>query len=49
MGIREGIRHHDQATIRLASLCGNDGFELGVVANIAIYRSGWSLIRDGAD
>src|SRR6516164_6801085 len=33
MGIREGIRHHDQATIRPASLCGNDAFELGRVAN----------------
>ena len=30
---REGIRHHDKATIRLASLCGNDGFELGRVVN----------------
>src|SRR5262245_30865695 len=33
MGIRERIRHHDQATIWLASLCGNNGFELGHVAN----------------
>src|SRR5499427_3172843 len=33
MGIREGIRHHDQATIRLAGLRANDGFELGPVVN----------------
>src|SRR5262249_59040992 len=28
----EGIRHHDQAAIRRACLCGNDGVELGPVA-----------------
>src|SRR5262249_4546600 len=33
MGIREGIRHHDQAAIRRASLVGNNGLELGPVVN----------------
>src|SRR5262249_45882604 len=33
MGIREAVRHHDKATIRLACLRGNDGFQLGPVAN----------------
>ena len=33
MDVREAIRYHDQATIRLACLCGNDRFELGHVAN----------------
>src|SRR5262245_60057481 len=28
MGIRKAVRHHDEATIRLACLCGNDGFQL---------------------
>src|SRR6516164_830931 len=30
---REGIRHHDQAAIRLVRLCCNDGFELGCAVN----------------
>src|SRR5215470_11508026 len=30
---RERIRHHDQAAVRLARLCGNHGFELGCVVN----------------
>jgi hypothetical protein len=29
----EGIRHHNQAAIRLVCLCGNDGVELGCVVN----------------
>ena len=29
----KAIRHGDKATIRLACLCGNDGFQLGPVAN----------------
>src|SRR5216684_388650 len=33
MDIQETIRHHDQATIQPASLCGNDGFEVGLVVN----------------
>ena len=33
MGAREGIWHHDQAPIRRARVCGNDGFELGRVVN----------------
>ena len=33
MGIGEAVRHHDKATVRLACLCGNDGFQLGHVAN----------------
>ena len=33
MGDYEGIRHHDQAAIRRACLCGNDGVELGPIAN----------------
>jgi hypothetical protein len=33
MGEHEGIRHHDQAAIRRACLCGNDGFEFGRVSN----------------
>src|SRR6266566_6461457 len=33
MDVHEGIRRHDKATIRLTGLCGNDGFELGPVAN----------------
>ncbi len=30
---REGLGHHDQATVRLVCLCGNDGLELGTVAH----------------
>src|SRR5262249_50790381 len=30
---REDIRYHDKSTIRLACLCGNDGFELGPIMN----------------
>jgi len=33
MDIQETIRHHDQATIRLACMCGNDGFEFRHVMN----------------
>src|SRR5262245_59052233 len=33
MGIREAVRHHDKATIWLTCLCGNDGFQLGSIAN----------------
>src|SRR5215471_8169531 len=33
MAAHEAIRHHDQASIRLARLCGNDGFELGRVVD----------------
>jgi hypothetical protein len=33
MDVHEAIRHHDQATIRLPSLFGYDGFELRAVAN----------------
>src|SRR5580658_5123021 len=33
MDVHEAIRHHDQATIGLVCLYGNDGFELGGVAN----------------
>src|SRR6516165_5731922 len=33
MGIREAIRHHDKAAIRLAGLSGNDGFKLISIAN----------------
>src|SRR5262249_55510673 len=33
MEVREGIRHHDQSAIRLASLSGNHGFEFGPIAN----------------
>src|SRR5262245_15624585 len=29
----ERIRHHDQAAVRLASLCSNHGFELGCLVN----------------
>jgi hypothetical protein len=28
-----GIRHHEKAAVRLARLCGTDGFELGHVAH----------------
>src|SRR5215831_8624749 len=38
MCIREAIRHHDKATIRLACLCGNGRFELGQVANRGCNR-----------
>src|SRR6516165_4261252 len=31
MGIGEAVRHHDKAAIRLACLCGNDGFEFAAV------------------
>src|SRR5262245_27916948 len=33
MADREGIRYHDQTTIRLACLCSNNEFELGPVVN----------------
>src|ERR1043166_3699512 len=33
MDVRERIRHHDQATIRLTGQRSNDGFEFGCVAN----------------
>src|SRR4029077_20491317 len=33
MGNREAIRHDDKATIRFACQCGNDGLDLGPVAN----------------
>ena len=33
MGVQEGIRHRNQATVRRARLCGNNGFELGHVTN----------------
>src|SRR5262245_17080494 len=33
MGIREAVRHHDKATIWHTCLCGNDGFQLGSIAN----------------
>jgi hypothetical protein len=33
MDVHEGIRHHQKAAIRLAGMCGNDGFEPGRVAN----------------
>src|SRR5262245_17477061 len=33
MAGREVIRHHDQTTIRLSGLCGNDRFEHGRIAN----------------
>src|SRR5207237_372163 len=33
MADQEGIRNYDQATIRLAGLCGDDRFELGTVVN----------------
>src|SRR5262249_47187385 len=31
--VQEGLRHHDQATTRLACLRGNGGFELGHIVN----------------
>jgi hypothetical protein len=37
MNVREAIRHHDQATIRLACLCGNDRFELGQVVQHELF------------
>src|SRR5262245_45051240 len=33
MDVREGIWHHDKATIRLTGQRSNDGFEFGCVAN----------------
>ena len=32
MRIREAIRHHDKAAIRLAYLCSNDGFKVSIVS-----------------
>src|SRR6516225_1978605 len=31
MGIGEAVRHHDKAAVRLACLCGNDGFDFAAV------------------
>jgi hypothetical protein len=35
---REPIRHHDKASIGLAGLCGNDGFNFGFVLNSSSDR-----------
>ena len=43
MCVGEGIRHHDQAGIWLACVCGNHGLELGRVA----YRCRCSVYRKG--
>src|SRR6266508_6923911 len=29
VGTREAVRHHDKATVRLARVCSNNGFEFG--------------------
>ena len=33
MDVQEGIRHRDKTTVRLAGLCGDDGFELGDIVS----------------
>ena len=38
IGDREGVRDHDQSAIRFASLCSNDGIELGPVVNRCYNR-----------
>src|SRR5262245_65399705 len=50
MDVHEGTRHHDQAAIRLARLCGNYGFQLGRVANRRddrFHRKGRSRSSEG--
>jgi hypothetical protein len=43
MADREGVRHHDEATIRLARRCGNDTFKFGHIMNRCDNRSGHAV------
>jgi hypothetical protein len=45
MADREGIRYHDQASIRLACLCGNNEFEFVAANGGRIDGRGHAAIR----
>jgi hypothetical protein len=45
MADRQGIRYHDQASIRLACLCGNNEFEFAAANGGRIDGRGHAAIR----
>jgi hypothetical protein len=44
MDVHEAIRHHDQATVRRASLCGNDGFRWIHFTDAELSESGRAVL-----